>query len=270
MNKREQRVPAWTDQHGPLHSAVLMQPYFLGWLGFYELFFKPNLFVYLDDFDFTRHGRGQSNTLLINSQIKKMTLSVSHTGGGPRSYIDVMPVHDTRWTRKFLSTVSTAYIRAPYHAAILNMLQAWLEPTYANLADMLIAFNEHLCKYLNTERPYLRSSQITYDATAKRSQRIYNIVESIDAKRYYATSGSVNYMFADNVFPCSTVEVLFQDFRPQPYPQVNSPDFTPYLSALDALFNVSPYTFLNHCICGTTDWLSWQRAGERWVSPINI
>lgn len=145
----------------------------------------------------------------------------------------------------------------------MESLRQWLEPDYVNLADMLVAFNEHVCNYLQVERPYLRSSQIEYDAGARRSQRLFNLLQALHSERYYATSGAVAYMLEDKVFPRPDMEVLFQNFCPRPYPQISSPSFVPYLSALDALFNVSPYTFLTDTARGTSQWASWEQATQQ-------
>ena len=248
-------------------SIVLMQPYFWGWLGYYELFFKPTIFVYLDDFAFRRRGRGQSNKLFIKKDtVAKFTLPVSHTHNIESNYFELSPLHSIRWIRKTRESFKTAYGRALYYEEVMSLLDEWFSSSYKSLADMLIHFDCLLCHYLGISRPCLRSSELNYDRTLPRSEKLYALSHMLDARRYYATVGAFNYLREDNILPCSDLEIVFQDFHPQPYPQVGSSIFVSHLSALDALFNISPEDFLQKAIRGTPQWLSWGAMSTKMAS----
>ena len=65
-------------------------------------------------------------------------------------------------------------------------------------------------------------------------------------------------MKEDGVFPVDNIEILFQNFTPKPYTQIGTIDeFVPFLSVLDALFNVGPDQTLELINNGTTKWLTW-------------
>ena len=75
---------------------------------------------------------------------------------------------------------------------------------------------------------------------------------------YYCAKGSFDYMLSDGVFPVNDIEVLFQDHRPEPYKQIGSKEtFIPFLSVLDALFNVGPEMTIEHITHGTQKWMTW-------------
>ena len=80
-----------------------------------------------------------------------------------------------------------------------------------------------------------------YVTTSKRSRRVLELLRWCEATHYYSSSGALEYMNEEGVFPVEDIEVLFQNFHIKHYPQMGSTqDFFPSLSILDALFNVGP------------------------------
>ena len=49
---------------------------------------------------------------------------------------------------------------------------------------------------------------------------------------------------------------LFQNYNPKPYKQIHSETFVPYLSILDALYNIGPNETFNLIKVGTEKWLT--------------
>jgi hypothetical protein len=65
-------------------------------------------------------------------------------------------------------------------------------------------------------------------------------------------------MLEDGLFPVEDIDILFQDFKPQVYPQVgNEKCFSPCLSILDILMNAGPVRTMEMIVNGTVTWHSW-------------
>jgi len=65
-------------------------------------------------------------------------------------------------------------------------------------------------------------------------------------------------MYEESIFPVANIDVLFQDFKPCPYTQIGSPrQFVPFLSIVDALFNVGPGSTAEMVRGGTRTWQTW-------------
>lgn len=74
---------------------------------------------------------------------------------------------------------------------------------------------------------------------------------------YLSAFGSFVYMKQDN-YDYKKYPVLFQNYNPKPYKQIHSKEFIPYLSILDALFNVGAKETLNLIKNGTQNWLTFE------------
>ena len=47
-------------------NVAMMQPTFLPWLGYFQLIYKSDIFIFLDDFQFSVQSYHQRNKLFVN------------------------------------------------------------------------------------------------------------------------------------------------------------------------------------------------------------
>ena len=119
-----------------------------------------------------------------------------------------------------------------------------------------------ICSLLHIEKKFLYSSDFTRETgiQSKRTQHIIDILNWAKADLYLSAFGSFDYMKEDG-YDATLHPVLFQNFEPKPYKQVQSDSFVPYLSVLDAMFNVGAETTLNLIRRGTDHWLTFEERG---------
>ena len=65
-------------------------------------------------------------------------------------------------------------------------------------------------------------------------------------------------MVDDGIFPVDDIEVVFQEFEPQPYPQRRADEFVSHLSVLDALFEVGADETRRLVLAGQRAWTPWR------------
>lgn len=66
-------------------------------------------------------------------------------------------------------------------------------------------------------------------------------------------------MKQDALFPLKNIITYFQYHNPKEYCQYGNAVFVPYLSVVDALFNLSP-SQIRKTLRGTRRWLTWEEA----------
>jgi WbqC-like protein family len=237
-------------------DVALMQPTFMSWLGFFELIDAADVFVVLDDFQFSHQSWQQRNRLFVNpGQPGWYTLPVR--GGAWHGALNEAQISDEApWRERMWKRLEANYGRAPFFDAIAPGVRDWLFTPADSVAAMNSALIRHVCALLGITTTFRRSSE--HPSEAKRSARVLELLQWAGADRYRCTQGSFGYMKEDGLFPDAPVEVLFQNHVPVPYPQIGSPaEFVPSLSALDALFNVGPQRTLELVRGGTRRWLTW-------------
>jgi len=240
----------------------MMQPTFMPWQGFFELIYRSERFIFLDDFQFSVQSYHQRNRLFVNrGQIDWYTVSVKKPTSF-KSPLNQTEINETvPWRKKMHKRIQQNYSKAAYYTEVFPYVEKWLLTPAKSLAEQNIAFIRFVCELLGFTRDFRFSSQ--YPSEADRSMRVLELLRWCGADRYFCAKGSFTYMHGDLVFPVNDIEVLFQDFKPKPYVQIGSVvDFIPFLSVLDALLNIGPEKTAELIKAGTDRWLAWEEMAE--------
>lgn len=234
----------------------MMQPAFMSWQGFFELIYKSDRFVILDDVQFSPHGYQQRNRLFKNkNQVGWYTVPV-RKAGVLLSLNETKIDESTFWRKKMWKRIYQNYNKASYFNDFEPFLKEWLLTEYESLASQNIKFIKYICKILNIRTHFEYSSD--FQSNLKRSEYVIELLLDCGCDVYYCAKGSFQYMFKGGLFPIPNVEVLFQDFQLKPYGQIGSPDrFVPYLSIVDTLMNIGKEEASILVKNGTKKWIQW-------------
>ncbi|MDD3167992.1 MAG: WbqC family protein [Eubacteriales bacterium] len=238
-------------------KAAMMQPSFLPWQGFFELILKSDIFILLDDFQFSAQSYHQRNRLFLNKdQIGWYTVPVMKRISFLSPLNQVKIDGEPNWRIKMWKRIQSNYAKAPFYNDLAPWLETWLLGTADNIAAQNIAFIQYVSKLLNYKGEFRYSSELPSDKV--RSERVEELLRWCNAAEYLCARGSFEYMLLDGVFPLKDISVSFQDFKPLPYRQIgNTREFIPYLSILDALMNIGPEKTEEYVKSGTKKWLLW-------------
>lgn len=238
-------------------NIAMMQPSFMPWLGYFELIYKSDTFILLDDFQFSVQSYHQRNRLFVNKgQVDWYSVPVqkSLSFGEPLNHTLISET--SPWRMKMWKRIQQNYSKARYYSLTAPLIEGWLFEKLTSLAAQNIAFIKLACEILGLRREFLLSSDSP--SVAQRSERVADLLRSNHGSTYYCARGSFDYMFADGLFPLNDVKVLFQDYQPNAYLQIGSKDnFMPYLSVLDALMNIGSEQTMELIAKGTPEWLNW-------------
>jgi len=239
-------------------NVAMMQPAFMPWQGLFELIHKADVFIFLDDFQFSVQSYHQRNRLFVEKgRVDWYTVPVL------KSVSFKLPLNQTKisesapWRQKMWKRIMHNYSRALYYPVIAPEIQKWLLSPAESLASQNMTFIRIVCDLMGLDREIRQSS---FHPTEKQSsERVLDLLHWCGALRYYCAKGSFLYMKQEEVFPVKDIEVLFQDFKPSPYDQVGAvDDFVPYLSVIDALMNIGPDRTRELITRGTEKWLTWE------------
>jgi hypothetical protein len=239
-------------------KVAMMQPSFMPWQGFFELIYSSDIFIFLDDFQFSVQSYHQRNRLFVNiGQVDWYSVPVQKSVSF-KSPLNQTKINETTpWRAKMWKRLQQNYSKTPYYSQIAPLVEKWLLDRSESLAAQNIVFIRLVCDLLAFQREFRLSSQCPSDQ--QRSKRVIELLRWCKAHRYLCAKGSFAYMREGDVFPVDDIEVLFQDFQPKPYNQRGAKDnFVPYLSVLDALLNVGPEKTSELIRNGTPRWLTWE------------
>lgn len=240
-------------------NVGMMQPTFLPWQGFFELIHQSDIFILLDDFQFSIQSYHQRNRLFTGTgKVDWYTVPVvkSLSFGLP---LNVACIDESSpWRRKLLSRMRHNYGKTPFFNEVFPCIENWLTVPAPSLAAHNLRFIQLVLDLFGWRKELRFSSD--YHSDSQRSVRVLELLRLSGATRYYAANGSFGYMHEEGIFPVADIEVLFQNFEPRCYTQAGSPgEFFPFLSVLDSLFNIGPADSAKIIMNGTKEWRTWNQ-----------
>ena len=243
--------------------VAMMQPTFLPWLGYFELILKSDIFVFLDDFQFVYQSYHQRNRVFINrDQVGWITVPVDKKSSFGKP-LNETKIQEGGWRKKMWRVIEANYAKTPYFTDYADRIYPLIIEAQENLAKQNMSLIQLVCSFLGKSLDcFVPSSSLEIEG--KRSDLVKNLLHAVKADTYLSAQGSFGYMFCDGVFPVNGIEVLFQDAHLKPYPQYGSTQgFVPYLSVLDALFNVGAEKTRELILQSTEHWLTWEEMAEK-------
>ncbi len=214
--------------------AVISQPTYLPYLGYFELIAQADVFVFLDDVQFARRSWQSRNRILGPAGEVLLTVPVRKQ---PRetAIVEIQMDDRQRWWEAHLSAMRDAYWRRPAFEEGYAFLDKMLRPRDFSLATFNIAVIEETSRRLGLTTEFRRASELGRGGS--RSDHLLEICRAVGATEYLSTAGSAEYMAEDGVFAAAGFPVRFRTHAPRPYPQGHEP-FVPYMAFVDALMNL--------------------------------
>lgn len=239
-------------------KVAMMQPAFLPWQGFFELIINSDKFIFLDDFQYSVQSHHTRNKLFVNkNQVDYYLIPVQKSKCFEANLNEVLVVENPQWKKKLLRTLEYNYKKAPFFDNVHNAIENVLNKNHTNLAETNIDIIKCFCSIMNIEKEFLYSSEFTKEtgSNSKRSRRVEELLDWTGADTYLSAFGSFDYMKEDG-FNFDKYNTIFQNYNPKPYKQIHSEEFVPYLSILDALYNIGGEKTLELIKNGTDKWLN--------------
>jgi hypothetical protein len=217
-------------------TAVILQPSYLPWLGYFAQLWRSDVFVLYDDVQFEKHSWRNRNR--IKTQAGPCWLSVPVlTHGQNRPCNNEILIDNSRlWRKKHFEAIRQSYCQARYFHEIIDVFAVLYAREYRRLLDVNVAFFEEINKLLGLERPVCFASEL--GVTGSAVERLVGICGTLGATRFYEGAAGQNYIDALD-FEQAGIELIYQDYRHPIYPQLHGA-FVPYLSVVDLLFNCGP------------------------------
>lgn len=252
-------------------KIAMMQPAFLPWEGLFELIYSADRFIFLDDFQYCVQSHHTRNKLFVNkNQVDFYCVPVQKSKCFELNLNEALIVENDQWKYKLLKRLQYNYSKANYYNEIMPNIEIWLNKEHKTLSEINIDFIQLASEIMGIKTEFLFSSDFSKETKSKaiRSQKVLELLKWSGATTYLSANGSFGYMLEDKVFPVSDIEILFQNFEPSPYFQIgSSTNFIPFLSVLDALFNLGGAKTLEVVKNGTKKWLTWPEMVELKQNP---
>lgn len=207
----------------------IMQPYFLPYLGYWQLINAVDKYVIYDDVQFIKGGWINRNNILINGQKQLFNLLLS--GASPNKLINEIAVEDNQ--TKLIRTIELNYKKAPMYQQVFPLFLHIMEHSDKNLAKFIGNSIVEISKYLSIETEFIYSSTLDKDNNLRAQDKVLDICKLLNANKYINAIGGAD-LYSKDDFNKVGIELSFLETKIEPYKQFKN-EFVPYLSLLDVM-----------------------------------
>lgn len=222
-----------SENQTPTKRLAIMQPYFLPYIGYFQLVAAVDTFVIYDDVNFIKKGWIHRNNILVNGQANLFTIPLAKVS--QNKLINEVALSDdwNDWATKFLKTVEQSYKKAPYFQEVYSLLQNILSTPTQLISELATASIREVANYLELKTEIIPSSAVYENTHLKAQERILDICLKEQANHYINPTGGKS-LYDKQLFSENGILLNFIQSEKINYPQFKN-EFVPWLSMLDIL-----------------------------------
>jgi hypothetical protein len=217
-------------------KCAIMQPTYFPWSGYFNLISKSEVFVFLNDAQYSKGSWHSRNIIIFNNN--KYTLTVP-TKKSPlsTSIVNKLVDNSINWQKKQAITIMQAYAKHPFVEDLHLLIDFFEKLNFQNLSELNTAIINFISKKLNIKTNFLYSNDLNL-INKKRTTKILEILNRINATVYLSPEGSKKYLKEDRFEELTDIKLLFNDYQSIKYNQKNQIKFIENSSIIDVIANL--------------------------------
>ena len=219
-----------------MKTVGIIQPNYIPWRGLFDFIYEVDIFVFLDDVQYTVRD-WRSRNKIKNTSGEALWLTVPVVGGRNQLIKDVCIDNTQSWARKHLGALRQNYQKSPFINDYLPTLEQYYAPKkFDRLAELNIALTKQVCEWLELDRKFFTASELG-ELTGTKDDHLLAIVEAVSGDHYLSGPAAQAYIQPE-LWASADIELSYKDYSGYPdYPQISAP-FEGAVTILDLLFMV--------------------------------
>lgn len=172
----------------------IMQPYFMPYIGYFQLMKAVDKYVVYDDVNYIKGGWANRNHILINGEKEMFTVTLQKAS--PNKLFNEIVIGDD--FKKLMKTLQMNYSRAINFDQTMVLMERIISFPNKQLAVFIANSFREILSYLSVETEILMSSEIPKDNSLRGKDKIIQICEILGADTYYNAVGGKTFMIKRN------------------------------------------------------------------------
>jgi hypothetical protein len=219
-----------SDSHEKRRTAI-MQPYFLPYIGYFQLIAAVNLFILYDNIKYTKKGWINRNRFLSNGT--DVTFSLPLKGDSDLLDIRERDLASDFNCDKLINQLAGAYRKAPHFKDAFPLIEQILRQKENNLFQFIYHSIVLVCRHIGISTEIRISSDIPIDHALKNQDKVIALCKAVGTNVYINAIGGID-LYSKDDFRSHCIELKFVRSKPFMYRQFGD-DFVPWLSIVDVL-----------------------------------
>jgi hypothetical protein len=205
-------------------------------MGYFEFMTRSDIFVFLDDVQFSKQSWQQRNRVNGPNGPLWLTVPVLHKGEGFQNINEVSINNNVGWSKKHLKSIEQSYSKSPFFENYISDIRILYGKTWEKLVELNIAFIKMFMSKIGVETPTLFSSSM--NILCGGNEKVLEICRRLNGDEFYEAAGGFGFI-DKTLFENAGVKVTFQEYKHPVYSQLHG-EFVSHMSVIDLLFNEGP------------------------------
>ena len=216
-------------------NVMIRQPGYMPNVGFFKKIQSSDIFVFLDDVQFSKGSFDNRNRIKTSIGEVWITVPLTRPVFG-KNLNELLISYETDWQQDHCNKIHENYRSAPYFSSYWSDIEKILTHKYEKLIDLNLTLINYFNKVLDITTKNIKSSELSVIQT--KTERLIEICSKLNATCYVAGLGGKNYL-DEKLFLNSGIKLLYENFIHQTYNQLYG-NFIDNLSVVDLLMNEGP------------------------------
>lgn len=219
-----------------MNVVTIHQPSYFPWLGLLHKIACSEIYVAMNEVQLSDSAFQHRNLFLSTSGLKKyINIPYNKKNYMSRRFCD-LEISENNWQARHMELFHAYYGKHPFFEEISSEIKSVMNAEYTLLQEPVIDSMRLCARLLNIHTKIICQSEMQYDRTAKKSDLVLALLQSLNANTYLSGSGAIAYLNFDD-FNKNKIQIKFDKFEHPQYKQKHTSDFVPGLSVLDLFFN---------------------------------
>ena len=211
--------------------VAIMQPYFLPYVGYFQLINSVDQFVIYDDIKYTKKGWINRNRFLLNGSDSLFSIPISKASDSLN--VNKRTISETFDRAKLFNQFRGAYAKAPHYTEVAELIEKIVYFPDGNLFEYIKNSVIQVCNYLEIKTPIITSSDLDVGTNLKSETKVLAICKALGATEYVNPVGGIE-LYKQNTFESQNINLYFLKSDYFEYEQFKH-NFVPWLSIIDVL-----------------------------------
>ncbi|MBZ0098631.1 MAG: WbqC family protein [Taibaiella sp.] len=223
-------------------SIAIMQPYVFPYIGYFQLIYASEIFVFYDDVSYINKGWINRNRVLLNGKDHMITVPCQNASQN-RLIKDIKLADDDKAIKKLLMTISAAYSKAPEYSSTFPIIENIFHSGCDTISELAITSTRQVCRYLGIASEFKTSSEsYSGNIELKKADRLIDICNKEKKKNYINPEGG-RAIYTKEYYAERGINLHFLIPQKKDYNQFGA-EFVPWLSIIDVLMFNKPQTIV--------------------------
>jgi hypothetical protein len=214
-------------------KAAIIQSNYLPWKGYFDIIHDVDIFVFLEDVQYTSRDWRNRNKIKTHDGIK--WISVPILGGINQKIYEAKIDYSQNWIEKHKNMIHHSYARADYYPTYKNEIMEIFNHKFETISDLNIFAINLIGKVLEIPTKFYNSKDL--GMLGNKDDKLIAICKKINADIYLSGPAAKDYI-QNEKFEREGINLEYKDYHGYPeYTQLWGEDFTHFVSVIDLLFN---------------------------------